>query len=265
MDKIVQKVIERISNIDVANEVELLGDIICDILFETNKHAFYIEQDSDRVSILLPIVRNKAQEQKEILLFTELLAVLEDLKNNHLIYVSKDTVDNEQFFYQGKVFFDKDQRPNVYKIANNVSLSVPAEGELTLIENGRVVMSGVPVDSQIGSSLATFLMSRVLPTNSLKEYVKRGFLTKEEKYTRRGLKYSIISMVIAISIATISPLLSVFVSNQYGISTLKQQQLDSLINKAKPVYVITTVNKEKIMCDSTKNNPEKITPKYGNK
>ena len=72
-------------------------------------------------------------------------------------------------------------------------------------------------------------------------------------------------MVIAISIAVISPLLSVFVSNKYGIITLKQQQLDSLLNRMKPVFVITPTNKRNINSDSTNNNPIMSKHEHGNK
>ena len=243
----------------------MLGDIISDILFETNKLALYIDKDKDRFYILFPTVNNKAKEQDVILLLTELLTVLEDLKCNRLIYVTNNAIDIKHFYYQSKEFFEKDQRPNIYRIAKNVTLSVPPGGELKLRENGRETMSGMPLDSQIGKPLAKFLTSRVLPTKSLKEYVKRGFLTKEEKYTRRSLKYSVISMVIAISIAVISPLLSVFVSNKYGIITLKQQQLDSLLNRMKPVFVITPTNKRNINSDSTNNNPIMSKHEHGNK
>ena len=86
-------------------------------------------------------------------------------------------------------------------------------------------------------SLGRYLNSSVLPTKALKEFVERGYRTQEEELTRKGLRYSIISMVIAVVIAIGSLLGSVWVSNKHGVSTIPPIQFDSLLHSTRPVLI----------------------------
>ena len=128
----------------------------------------------------------------------------------------------------------------MYKVSKELDLNLQEE-DGGLLKDGEIIMTAIAIDPHVSVPLSRLLCSSIMPTESLKKFIKRGFTSEEKRNTQLGLKYSVVSMTIAIIVAMGSPFFSVFVANRYGITTINQTQLDSLINtnKAKPVYVIT--------------------------
>lgn len=241
MDKIIQNTIKKIDKIDITKEVDLFGNVVADILLTNNHTAVYIDNDRHFVELfMLPDLTNE-KKQETIIKFTELLAVLESLEKNKLVYVQNESLQGEYFFYQGKQYFEKDQLPNTYKVGNGVVLRLQKDDDI-LMKDGKTIMSSTIITPQIGNPLARFLCSSIIPTESLRKFIKRGFKSEEESNTQLGLRYSVISMTIAVLVAAVSPFFSVLVANRNGITTINQTQLDSLLNKAKPVYVVTPID-----------------------
>ena len=60
---------------------------------------------------------------------------------------------------------------------------------------------------------------------------------------KKANKFSKIGIIIAIAVAVISPILSVFISNKYGVSTLNGKQYNELIQS---VYFRDTLDSIKI-------------------
>ena len=241
MDKIIQNTIKKIDKIDITKKVDLFGNVVADILLTDNHTAVYIDNDHHFVELfMLPELTNE-KKQEIIIRFTELLAVLESLEKNKFVYVRNESLQGEYFFYQGKEYFDKDQLPDTYKVGNGLVLRLQKEGDI-LMKDGKRIMTSTIITPQIGNPLARFFCSSIIPTESLKKYIKRGFKTEEERNTQLALRYSVISMTIAVLVAAVSPFFSVMVANRKGITTINQTQLDSLLNKAKPVYVVTPID-----------------------
>ena len=238
MDKIIQNTIKKIEKIDITKEVDLFGNVAADILLKDNHTAVYIDNNRHFVELfMLPDLTNE-KKQEIIIRFTELLAVLESLEKNKLVYVQNESLQGEYFFYQGKEYFEKDQLPDTFKVGNGLILRLQKDGDI-LMKDGKRIMTSTIITPQIGNPLARFFCSSIIPTESLKKFIIRGFKSEEERNTQLALRYSVISMTIAVLIAAVSPFFSVFVANRNGITTINQTQLDSLLNKAKPVFVVT--------------------------
>lgn len=252
MDSRIKDIIKKIVKIDISNPVDILGDVAADILFKKGKSAFFVNNENNKVALLLPPNTKSYIRKEEILLLTELLAVLQNLENKGLIYVD-DTYSLPQYlFYQGKDMFEKDQRPGVYKVSDQTILKYHNDSQVALMVNEEKLLCVTAVFEHIGLSLARFLCSVVIPTRSLNDYVRRGFKTKEERNTQLGLRYSIISMTIAVLIAAISPIISVLISNKYGFSTIREDQMDSILKVSKPVYFVQSKDSVQQYCN--KNN-----------
>ena len=238
MDSKIKEAIKRISKTDISHPVDVLGNILADILFKKDKSALFVNSETGKVLLLLPTEETNNNKHKAFLLLTELVAVLQNFESQGIIYVVDDYCLSENLFYQGKDIFEKDQRPGVYKVSNNMTLKQHDDLIVTLNAGDKELMTSIVVYDQVGALLVRYLSGIVLPTKSLKEYVKMGFKTREERNTQLGLRYSVISVTIAVLIAVLSPFLSVQVANRYGFSTIKQEQMDSLLKISKPVYVV---------------------------
>lgn len=238
MESKIKEVIRRISKTDISIPIDVLGNTIADILFKEGTSALYVNNEVGLSFLLLSTETKSKKKHESILLLTELVAVLRNLEEQGVIYVDDDCSLPKDLFYQGKVIFEKDQKPGVYKISNNLTLNCQDEQNITMNAKGKELMTSTVVYDQVGKPLARYLCSYVFPTMSLKNYVERRFRTREERNTHLGLRYSVISMTIAVIIATISPFLSVIIANRYGFSTIRHDQMDSILKVAKPVYVV---------------------------
>ena len=259
MDSKIKKIINRIAMIDILNPVEMLGDVIADILFKKRETALLVKDN--KIILLLPPNSKSQTIQEAVLRLTELLAVLQNLEKSGLLYVDENYYLHQCFFYQGKDTFEKSQRPGVYKVSNSVTLNHHDDLYFTLNAKDEELMASTVVYDQVGRPLARYLCSFVLPTMSLKNYVNRGFKTREERNTQLGLRYSVISVTIAVIIAVLSPFISVHVANRYGFSTIKQEQMDSLLKTSKPVYVVGT--KDFVHQSNSKNFVQKSQKEHG--
>ena len=238
MDGKIKEIIKRISKADITQPVDKLGDVISDILFKNEESALFFNKDESKVFLLLTKNVKENKKQEEVLRLTEFVAILQGIERSGLIYVESSDTLHTCLFYQGKELFEQDQRPGIYRISDDAVLKYRNDVEVSLIVKGKELMCTVVILDQICLPLARLLCSYVLPTKSLKDYVKRGFKSKEEYSTQLGLRYSIISMTIAVVIAAITPILSVLTANRIGYSTIKQEQMDSLLKTSKPVYIV---------------------------
>lgn len=238
MDKKIKSVIKRIAKCDVTEGIDKLGDVIADIFFETGGSALFIANEFNTVTLLLPDDISNKKKQDYFLLLAELVAALESLERNRLIYVQNDIVQEDYLFFQGKDCFDHEQLPNTFKIGRGLILHCREDAKIVLKKDDKEYMRSFAINPQIGTSLVYYLCSSIIPTKSLCQFVERGFKTREERITQLSMRYSLISMFIALFVAALSPFLSVVISNRWGITTIKQTQMDSLLKIAKPVFLI---------------------------
>lgn len=232
MNNTIKKIIKRIASADITRGVNLLGDEVADILFKKDCMAISIGVAGRGVEILFGSHVSQIERQEALLLFTELTVTLNILEKKQMIYIVEDSIGDGVFFYQNKTRFDKGQRPSTYDIGDHQEVTFHEDCPMILKQNGDPVLTSVAVESSIALSLKHFLCSRILPTQALIIYQRQGFRTKEELYTKKGMRYS----VIAIAIALFSPVLSLFIANKYGVTHIEREQIDTLIQTIKAVH-----------------------------
>lgn len=237
MNKLIKEVINRISECNMLMTIDCFGDLIDDIIFQNERSAIFIDNKKKKMYLLFSCSIDSQKRLEKILLITELLAVLDDLVKKRLIYVQfEENVEDLIFFYEGKQLFNADQIPGRYILSQDVYLQIK-EDEVALIRNKKEFMNSIPINDNIALPLLNYLCARIMPTRALKEYIKNGFITNEEKYTKRGLRYSLLSMIIAVFVAALSPFFSVVISNRKGVTTINESQIDYLINNCRTNYV----------------------------
>ena len=235
MNKQIKEAINRISECNMLMAIDCLGDLIDDIIFQNEKSAILIDNNKKTMHLLFSCSINNQKRLELILILTELLAVLDYLEMRQLIYVQYEAnTDGIIFYYEGKKCFEADQIPDNYKISQDVLLQI-REDDAVLYSNKREIMNSIQINDNIALSLSKYLNSRILPTAALRDYVNNGFRTNEERNTHLGLRYSLISMAIAVFVAALSPAISVMISNRFGVTTINESQIDSLINSCKSI------------------------------
>ena len=169
-----KKAIKTIAELSITCS-DKLGDILAPILFEDDKCALYLCRENRSVEILVP-TNDKERQFKMFWLLTELISLLRELENNHLIYVVCQTEDYlSEFYYQGKDDYRTTQIDSVIKINKSDVLQEEKNGLHSVCRNDNQILSGVIGPSAIYDDLMHFLNSIVYPTSGLKKYIRRVF------------------------------------------------------------------------------------------
>lgn len=227
-----KKIIKTITNLGITCQ-DKLGDIIAPIIFESDTCALCLSRNTKSVELLVP-TNEKEKHYEMFLLLTELISLLRELEIKHLIYVIKQTEDVfSEFYYQGKKDYKTTQINLEIKINDTCVLRTEENGLHAIYKNGYRILLGIVGPSAIYSDLMYFLNSIVYPTSGLKKYIERDFKSEETYLSIRANKISKISIWIAVFIALISPLVSVWWSNQHGISRIDESQYERLIKTIK--------------------------------
>lgn len=237
MEKLSKSVINEILRIDVTQEVPPLGEIVAPVLFKKNKIAFSTQVDNRGCEILLPQTYSQKSVQEVVLKLTDLIAILSFLENTRQIVLVEREEPHKGVYYEQSSIFDVDQLPHVFHLSNNLILTTNPEEPTRLLRNGKVVLERRQIAESVVVSLGRYLNSSVLPTKALKDFAGRGYITQDEQLTRRGLRYSVVSMVIAVIIGIGSLIGSVWISNKHGVSTINAIQMDSLLHLSRPVLI----------------------------
>lgn len=227
-----KKIIKTINKLGITCQ-DKLGDIIAPILFESDTCALFLSRETKNVEFLVS-TNEKEKHYEMFWLLTELISLLRELEIKHLIYVIRQNEDEfSEFYYQEKKDYKITQINSEIKINDMCVLRTEENGLHAIYKNGSRILLGFMGPSAIYSDLMYFLNSTVYPTSGLKKYIERGFRSEETYLSIRANIISKISICIAIFIAFISPFVSVWWSNQHGISRIDESQYERLIKTIK--------------------------------
>lgn len=243
MKKVNKKIVKLISEINI-DKTDRLGDIIAPLLFKNCDCALFLSTTQKSVEVLLPPNSNQKKLHEKFLLLTELVTLLKYLEKERLIFLiqQQETLLSE-FYYQNKKDYSTTQTEFVIKINKNEFLQ---GNELHSVCVGEkvVLQTTFPITTVLYSDLIYYLNSIVYPTAELKEYINRNFKSEDLYISRKSILVSRISIYIAVFIAVISPLVSLYLCNNYGITKLDEFQFKKIINH------ISLTREVKIECDT---------------
>lgn len=168
---------------------------------------------------------------------TELLSVLRELEENHLIYTfPQELPDSYVLYYEGKQDDRRMQQVSHISIGPSLILQRNSNGDYDICKDGRPILTGKELPSIVFNDLKHFFSAIVFPTAGLRQYIKNGYTSFEFYLARRANRISQWAIFIAFLAFVGSPFLSVYISNKCGISTLNKEQYDELIQSIQINY-----------------------------
>lgn len=218
-DKI-KYIINRIGTSSVV-DIQTLGYYISNELCKEDEMAIYIGANNMAV-LLVPYNNNYDANCREAFYYLiELIAVIEKLEREGLIYLLADTSQEE-----GYLIFEH----NRYTYTNQAGHGA------VLKNNNEIKMQGITLIPSVSEKVSRYLNSFVFPTQGLKDYIKHGYMTEEETITYDALKQSKSSVRVSRWAVFISLLIAVgsiigttYFNNKYGYSTIDKDQYDNII------------------------------------
>ena len=243
-----KRIIKRISETKPENTF-IFGDYISSEFFKSKQLA------------LLLLYRNKSYNlfhkmgtisaiKEEYAKISQLLSLLHYLEINRYIDILPIPLPDFDvyLFYEDKNSInidDKNYRIYIDKTMDRyITIPHDSEKESFLIDGGKSVMQGVTFTKELYERFVHFFNSVIYPTSSLIELVKNDYVSEEEnrfnismrnaqkqlEEARRSVTISKIALGIAISVAILSPILSVWISNQWGVVTIDECQFEQILN-----------------------------------
>ena len=219
MTEKIKHIVNMISTSAVV-DIQTLGYYVANELCKEDEMAVYIGADNT-VVLLAPYNDNyDANYRRAFYELIELIAVIEKLEREGLIYLLSNTRE------EGDLLFEH----NRYTYMNIV-------GHGTVLKsNDEIKMQGTALIPSISEKVSQYLNSFAFPTQGLKDYIKNGYMTEEEAITYDALKQSKSSVRVSRWAVFISLLIAVgsiigttYFNNKYGYSTIDKDQYDNII------------------------------------
>ena len=143
MQKKMRDIIDEVLKCSVDNK-KVFGDYIAATIFKRNKNALYLNC-TERSAYCLCSVNNETERNESILFVFELLSVLHELEEQHLIFVIPSTSNQGIFlFYEGKQFIWSGQDPEKDIIDAENTVLIRNDSSISITSNtGQELLTGV--------------------------------------------------------------------------------------------------------------------------
>ena len=222
----------------------VFGMVMQSILFSKGKLALLIVNQGKNGMLLLPN-RDLKTITTCMTEMVEFISLMEFLEKERLIYVQSFpmTCDVSLFYEGSSIYLDitRDECNNFSSTISPGEIFVRNSNGYQVWQMGSVVLSTVCGVDDLCERLLHYLNAMIYPTETLRGLVRNDFLTDEElqcraqlKEARKSVRISTIAFLLSICSIVVSPIVSVWVSNHYGYSTLSEKQLlrlESVIKK----------------------------------
>ena len=219
--------------------ISIFGEFISREWFPQGHSALVLSTDSVYI-----IGDSRENVEAKFLQMTELLSLLRYMADNHIIYVlQQNQFADLTILYQDCNDLKRQQDGLHYEMGNGHQLYV--NGDLFEVHDGNnapILRYHLEV-SALRTEIVNFLFAIVYPTAALEKFIEHDFLTETDYHNRVSVRLSRRSLWIAVFVATISPLLTLWLGNRWGVSHLDEQQYEGLVKTdqdtaktLKPVY-----------------------------
>lgn len=236
MEKLNKKAIKAFAQ-QGFDEVKPFGQSVAHILFTRGERALlYI---NGHYSILLP---QNTDATKELKTLAELLSYLRYMEQEHIIYVQNGEAQSNDFvFYSGCDDMKKSSAIQGYELGDGVVLKEIA-GNYQISTNGNLAVLSQMVNIDfITADVEKYLCGRLLPTAALQSFIDHGFLSENDYNNHQALNISRRSIFVALIIACLSPIVTLWMTNKWGISTIEKTQFSTIIEEIRGKQKADTV------------------------
>lgn len=225
MPQKMQDIIDEILKCSVDNK-KVFGDYIAATIFKRNKNALYLNS-TERCAYCLCSVNNEAERNESVLFVFELLSVLHELEEQHLIFVIPPTSNQGMhLFYEGRQFIRSGQDPEKDIIDEENTVIIKSDSNISIVSNaGQELLTGVKLPDFCIDQIGYYFSNIILPGNRLNSYKNRGYLTEEQYNTKRALFRSRVANWIAITIGCFTILFGLVNSCDSKTKNLKEESI----------------------------------------
>ena len=223
----------------------VFGMVMQSILFSKGKLALLVVNQGKDGMLLLPN-RDLKTITTSMTEMVEFISLMEFLEKERLIYVQSFpmTCDVSLFYEGSSIYLDitRDEYNNFSSTISPGENFVRNSNGYQVWQMGSVVLSSVCGITDLCERLLHYLNAVIYPTETLRGLVRNDFLTEEElqcraqlKEAKKSVRISAIAFFLSICSIVVSPIISVWVSNRYGYSTLNEKQMQRLESGIKKV------------------------------
>lgn len=216
------KVIDFIKKISLTN-VQILAIEAAKILFPKNKTALFV---SDGKYLL--ISKDTVTAEQTIKDLCALFSRLRYMEENYMIYVLPREQLSMCVFQEGANDLSENGAVGQYDLGNGNHLC-KIGSNLRITTSSDVTLSYVADMTNLADSINHYLCARIIPTALMPTSRFRFGLSINDLLTRSSVVLAFLSMIVAVIATIVSPVFSVEYANEYGYSTIKQSQFDSIM------------------------------------
>lgn len=234
MTNVIKTIVDDLLKIDIQHP-EVFGNLISKYLFKDGESALVI---SGQRSYLL--VRKTATDSfihSKILLLIELIAVFESLQKSHDILVVNSVLDPICVYYAGKEQLNNIMH-DMYKLSDNQVLTLGIHNQISINKASCPLLSKAIELTSLQTEFAKYLSAVILPTSGLRKFKENGYVDDDIFLNMRSLNVSRWSLIVAIIVALLSPIISVILSNAISYSTIQENQFQQIIETIKTNKII---------------------------
>lgn len=241
MEKLNKKIIKAFA-LQGFNEVKPFGQSVAHILFARDERALL--HIDGHYSVLL---KRDADATKELRTLTELLSYLRYMEQEHIVYVqSGEKQSNDFVFYNDCEDMKKSSAIQGYELGGGIALKETGGNyQISNSDNTTVLSQVVNIDF-ITEEVEKYLCGRLLPTAALQSFLDHGFLSENDYNNLQALEISRRSIIVALIIACLSPIATLWMTNKWGISTIEKTQYSTIIEKIGGKQNVVTADSIKI-------------------
>ena len=193
--------------------------------------AIYFDFKANCCYLLHP--NNDKNQQLQIVM--ELLSYLDYAIDNHILYaVTENNIPaGEYLLYDGVMNMQQSAMMDAYNIGEGKLLRKNFKDGICIVKAespDEVVLSATDI-SFLFDRLCYYCFSHISATKELDKFIKHDYLSPQDFYSNRAICISVISIIVAVLIACVSPIIGVKVSNEWGKATLKECQYKRLVDE----------------------------------
>ncbi len=222
--KTVKNIIDCINKTNIT-DAQMLGVEISGILFSEKESALVIEDDQ---AVL--ICANDEKSKEKIAILSELFSLMQYMEANHIIYVVKQEMEGQIIFQHNVNDLKEDGVPGEFNLGNSNKFINHGGRYFIENKNGSVKLNHNTDLSFLYDECIHYFCSIILPTALMGEFISHKYMSPNDYFTKKSITIARNSMIVAVIIACLSPIVSVKISNEYGYSTINKSQFDSLVN-----------------------------------
>lgn len=234
MTDVIKSIIDDLLEIDI-QDPEVFGDLVSKYLLKDGESALVIYRQKSYL-----LVRKTATDsfiRSRILLLLELISVIQSLQKSHDILVLDSIGDSICVYYDVKTQLDK-SLSGIYRLSDNQALAIELNGQISINKDASPVLSKVIELTSLQMEFTKYMSSVILPTSGLSKFKENGYVDNDVFLNLRSLKISRKSIIVAVIIAVLSPVLSVLLNNACSYSTIEGNQFKQIIEAIKTSVII---------------------------